>query len=247
MRILLFANNWVGWQIASWLKDRGDEIVGLVIHPPDKRKYGDEIRGSVNLTASCVFDGSKLRQPEVINMISQLRADLGLSILFDYILCSDLIRLFPAGVINLHPSYLPYPGGGTLHYIDGGVDTGDIIARKQVLVEPVDTGETLYRKLERACVELFKETWPLILRGQIAHIPQSVEAGTYHCTRDVEQIDEIEIDRTYTARELINIFRARTFAPYAGAYFWVGERKVYLRLQLLYEDELRRNHSGKNN
>ena len=33
MRILLFANNWVGCQVAEWLRSQGEEIVGLVLHP----------------------------------------------------------------------------------------------------------------------------------------------------------------------------------------------------------------------
>ena len=126
----------------------------------------------------------------------------------------------------------------TLHYIDAGVDTGDIVARRQVPIEPVDTGATLYRKLERMCVDLFKETWPLIRSGRVPRIPQDRQEGTYNRTRDVERIDHIDLDHTYTARELIDVIRARTFPSYPGAYFIHQGRKVYLRLQLLYEEQL---------
>jgi methionyl-tRNA formyltransferase len=254
MRILLFANNWVGWQVTRWLHERGDELVGLVVHPAHKRRYSNEIVESAGLPVNCVFDGTHLREPNVVEAVKALRADIGISIFFGYILRADFLDLFPAGVINLHPSYLPYnagaypnvwsivegtPAGVTLHYIDAGVDTGDIIAQRQVPVEPVDTGETLYRKLEKACVELFQETWPLIVKGQAGRFSQAQRAGTCHHTRDIEQIDDIGLDRSYLARELINILRARTFPPYMGAYFRDGERKVYLRLQLMYDEDLR--------
>jgi len=253
MRILLLANNWVGWKIAAWLKERGDEIVGLVLHPPSKRKYGDEIVETVGILPDYVFDGSRLRQPETVDAIKHLKADIGLSVFFGYILHSDFLRIFPAGVVNLHPSYLPYnkgafpnvwsivegtPAGVTLHYIDDGVDTGKIIAQNLVPVKATDTGETLHRRLELACVELFKETWPLIVRGQVQSSVQLSGAGTLHKVRDVEKLDEIQLDRSYTARELLNILRARTFPPYPGAYFRDEGRKIYLRLQLVYEDEL---------
>ena len=178
---------------------------------------------------------------------------MGLSILFGYILRPEFLELFESGVVNLHPSFLPYnrgsnpdiwsivegtPAGVTLHYIDKGVDTGDIIAQKQVTVEPVDTGETLYRKLEQTCVELFKATWPLMRSGQVPRLLQGQEEGTYHATADVNLIDAIDLDKTYTARDLINVIRARTFKPYPGAYFNHQGRKVFLRLQLLYEDQL---------
>ena len=128
----------------------------------------------------------------------------------------------------------------TLHYIDAGVDTGDLIAQQEIPIEPVDTGATLYHKLERACVALFKETWPLIRSSQALRVPQRSGEGTFHLTQDIEQIDHIDLNRTYTGRELIDIIRARTFPPYRGAYFVHEGCKVYLRLQLLYEDQLNR-------
>lgn len=253
MRILFLGNNWVAWQVVRWLREQGEQIVGLVVHPPHKRKYGDEIIGSAQVSPAHMFDGSLLRQPEVLDAIRALRPDIGLSVLFDYILRSEFLDLFPAGVVNLHPAYLPYnrgqypnvwsivertPAGVTLHYIDAGVDTGDIIAQRQVPIEPVHTGETLYRRLERVCVELFKETWPLIRSGRAPRISQDKQEGTYHRTHDVERIDHINLDRTYAAGELIDIIRARTFPPYPGAYFIHQGRKIYLRIQLLYEEQL---------
>jgi methionyl-tRNA formyltransferase len=253
MRILFLGNNWVAWQVVHWLREQGEQIVGLVVHPLHKRKYGDEIIHSAQVSSVQIFDGSRLRQPEVLDAIRALQPDIGLSVLFGYILRPEFLDLFPAGVINLHPSYLPYNrgqypnvwsivertiAGATLHYVDAGVDTGDIIAQRQVPIEPVDTGETLYRKLEQTCVELFKETWPSIRSGRAPRIPQDKHAGTYHRTRDVERIDHIDLDQKYTARELIDTIRARTFPPYPGAYFIHQGRKVYLRIQLLYEEQL---------
>ncbi len=136
------------------------------------------------------------------------------------------------------------PAGVTLHYIDEGVDTGDTIAQRRVPIEPIDTGETLYRKLEKACVGLFKEVWPLIRCGKAERIPQRQTGGTFHRIRDTERIDQIDLDSPYTARELINIIRARTFAPYPGAYFCHEGRKAYMRLQLFYEDESKANDHG---
>lgn len=253
MRILFLGNNWVSWQVVHWLKEQDELIMGLVMHPPHKRKYGDEIIRDAQVSPDHIFDGSQLHQPKVFELIKALQPDIGLSVLFDYILRPEFLDLFPAGVVNLHPSYLPYnrgqypnvwsivertPAGVTLHYIDAGVDTGDIIAQRQVPVEPVDTGETLYRKLEQVCVELFKETWPLIRSGEASRISQGQLEGTYHRTRDVEQIDHIELDRAYRAGDLIDVIRARTFHPFPGAYFVHRGRKVYLRLELLYEDQL---------
>lgn len=252
MQILYLGNNWVGWQVLKWLKEQGEEIAGLVVHPPHKQKYVGEILQVANLPSSRIFDGSQLHKHEVMEAIKELAPSIGLSVLFDYILKREFISMFPQGVVNLHPAYLPYnrgqypnvwsiiegtPSGVTLHYIDEGIDTGDIIAQKEVPVEPVDTGETLYRKLERASVELLQEIWPLIKAGKAPRIPQRNEAGTYHRTQDVATIDEIDLDRAYIARDLINILRARTFPPYKGAYFIANGKRIYIRLQLEYGEE----------
>ncbi len=252
MRILFLGNNRVGWQVVRWLREQNEEIVGLIVHPSHKQRYRDEIIRSAEVRSEHIFDALQLRERDVLKAVNGLHPDTALSVFFGYILRPEFISLFPAGVINLHPSYLPYnrgqypnvwsivertPAGATLHYIDAGVDTGDIIARRRVHIEPVDTGKTLYRRLERACFELFKETWPLIRLGQIPRIPQDKRKGRLHRTCDVERIDCIDLDRKYTANELINIIRARTFPPYPGAYFVHQGRKVFLRLQLFYEEQ----------
>jgi len=252
MRILFLGNNWLAWKILEWLRAEGEEIAGLVVHPPEKQKYGEKLVKCAELPAAAVFDGSKLRDPGLIEKIRTQKFDIGLSVLFDYILKPELLSLFPKGVVNLHPAFLPYnrgqypnvwsivegtPSGVTLHYIDEKIDTGDVIAREQVPVLPVDTGESLYRKLERASFRLFKVTWPLIKSGKNKRVRQKRQSGTYHRTRDVEKIDEIRLDRSYLARDLINILRARTFTSYRGAYFVVDGKRVYMRLNLEAEVE----------
>ncbi len=253
MRILFLGTNWLGWQILRRLKEQGEQIVGLVVHPPNKRKFGDEIIDCAQLRPQHVFDGSQLRGPETLSSIRELEPDIGISVMFGYILRPEFIAICPRGIINLHPAYLPYnrgaypnvwsiidrtPAGVTLHYIDAGIDTGDIIAGQEVPIEPIDMGETLYRKLELASIELFEDVWPTIRSGRAPRIPQPQE-GTYHRIKDVDEIDRIDLNRRYKAGELIDILRARTFPPYPGAYFLHDGRKVYVRLQLLYEDQLR--------
>jgi methionyl-tRNA formyltransferase len=250
MRVLFLGNNWLGWQVLRWLKEQQEDIVGLVIHPPKRRRYGDELVAEAGSLP--IFDGSRLREPAVLHSLRELDCHVAVSILFGYILRPEFIALPTAGCINLHPSLLPYnrgahpnvwsiiegtPAGTTLHYIDPGVDTGDIIAQREVVVKPIDTGETLYRRLEQASLDLFKETWPAVRAGAAPRLKQSGAAGTCHHSRDVERIDEIDLEATYTAGDLINLMRARTFAPYRGAYFQHNGRRVYVSLQLAFADE----------
>jgi methionyl-tRNA formyltransferase len=252
MRILFLGNNWVGWQVIRWLRKQEENIVGVVVHPAHKQKHREEIVQSAAVQSGAIFDGARLQEPEVLSAIERFKPGIAISVFFGYILRPSFLSIPPAGCINLHPSLLPYnrgahpnvwsiidrtPAGATLHYIDAGVDTGDIIAQRQVEVEPVDTAETLYRRLERACLDLFVDQWPLVREGKAPRIKQSNSAGTCHRARDVEHIDEIDLEANYKAKDLIDLLRARTFPPHSGAYFRSAGRKVSLRLQLSYEDE----------
>ena len=253
MRILFLGNNWMGLQVLKWLKDGGEHVVGLVVHPAETMRFREEVIEASALSVSEIFDGSQLRQREVLEGVRALAPDIGLSVGFGYILKPELLDVFPHKCVNLHTALLPYnrggypnvwsivertPAGVSLHHIDSGIDTGHIIAQREVAVEAVDTGETLYRKLERAGVELFKEQWPLVRSGGIAGFSQDGTAGTYHRDRDVEKLDHIVLDKMYRAGDLVDILRARTFPPYPGAYFVHEGRKVYMRLQLMYDDGL---------
>jgi methionyl-tRNA formyltransferase len=171
---------------------------------------------------------------------------MGVSVLFGYILRAPFLSLFPRGIVNLHPAFLPYnrgaypnvwsivertPAGATLHYVDAGVDTGDIVSQATVPVSQTDTGATLYSRLEQAAFALFRDTWPRLRAGDAPRVPQP-PGGTSHRVADVARIDAIDLDHSYRARDLIDILRARTFPPYSGAYFEVDGRRVYMRLEL---------------
>lgn len=253
MRLVFLGNNRLAYSALRWLLEGKDQLVGAVLHPPERRAYGDELERLVHSAGCEIFLAPQLGEPDVLRRIADLKPDVGVSVLFGYILRPQFLNLFPAGCVNLHPALLPYnrgaypnvwsivehtPAGATLHCIDAGVDTGDIIGQRQIEVEPVDTGASLYRKSEEACLELFKELWPLLREGRAPRTPQQGQEGTSHKVRDVEQIDQIDLDRSYPARQLIDILRARTFPPHPGAYFLHQGRKVYLRLALCYEEEL---------
>lgn len=75
-----------------------------------------------------------------------------------------LLKAFPQRIINIHPSLLPaFPGlhawgqavsagatesGCTVHYVDGGMDTGEIICQARVPVYPDDTATTLHQRIQ---------------------------------------------------------------------------------------------------
>ena len=88
-----------------------------------------------------------------------------------------LLAAFPRRIINIHPSLLPaFPGleawrqalaagvretGCTVHYVDAGMDTGEVLAQRAVPVLPGDTPETLHARIQVAEHALY----PAVLRA----------------------------------------------------------------------------------
>jgi methionyl-tRNA formyltransferase len=245
MRVACFANNRVGLEVVRYLAGRG-ELAALVVHPEGARRFGDEILAAAALPAHQVFVATDLERPDDRERLFAQRPEVGVSAFYGYILRPAVFERFARGAVNVHPALLPWnrgtypnvwsivdatPAGATLHYIDAGVDTGDIVAQQEVEVRPEDTGQTLYERLERACIDLFARAWPDLCADELVRVRQPA-GGSHHYKRDTAKIDEIDLDREMRAGDLIDILRARTFPPHRGAYFVSGGSRVYLRLEL---------------
>jgi phosphoribosylglycinamide formyltransferase-1 len=86
---------------------------------------------------------------------------------------APLLEAFPRRIINIHPSLLPafrgleawaqalaagaHTTGCTVHYVDAGMDTGEIIAQREVPVLPGDTAATLHARIQEAEHQLYPE------------------------------------------------------------------------------------------
>lgn len=92
---------------------------------------------------------------------------------FMRVLKSPMLDAFPHRIINIHPSLLPkFPGleawkqaleagetvaGCTVHYVDAGVDSGEILAQREVPVLPNDTAATLHARIQITERELYPD------------------------------------------------------------------------------------------
>jgi len=111
----------------------------------------------------------------------------------------------PDRVVNLHIAYLPFnrgsdpnlwslledtPKGVTIHYVDEGVDTGDVIARRQLEFGDDETLASTYAALQAAMLELFREQWPAIRAGRCGRTPQT-GPGTSHRSADRAAVEHL--------------------------------------------------------
>lgn len=251
MRILLMANNWGGWRVTRWLADRGEQIVGLVVHPVDTSKWRDEIVSACYVPDGALFDADTLDSAKVQHRLRQLEPDIGVCAFFGYILKPAVFNIPRQGFVNLHTGYLPHnrgwhtnvypflndsPAGVAIHWVDEGVDSGDVIARRRVEVKPHDTGGTLHQRLSRELIDLFKDTWPGIKDGTAGREPQ--ERAPLHLRDDMRILEQIDLDAWYPARHLLGLLRGLTYPPYPAAYYEEGGQRVYVRVSLFGDEDL---------
>ena len=247
MRIVFFGNTHVAVKVIDFLRSKGEEVAGLVLHDEGKRVLGDEIAAAAGLPPSSVISAGDLKSEPAIQRLRELNADIGFSALFGHILKPPVLTMFPRGILNVHPGYLPWnrgrnaqvwaiiehtPAGATLHYMNEGVDTGPIVDRIEVPVEPTDTGASLRVRLEQACVDVVKRGWPAVVAG-VTPAPQDPSEGTSHRAAEVERIGRLDLDATYRGGDLIDLLRALTSQPMAdGAYFDTPQGRVRVRVEL---------------
>lgn len=139
------------------------------------------------------------------DMIRALEPSFIVSFNYRYLIPKEVLDLMPDRVINLHTSYLPYnrgsspnffsfmddtPKGVTIHRMAEGLDTGDILCRKELFFdEGRETFASTYEKLLAAMKELFYQNWDAIKAGKITAQKQE-GCGTYHTMRELAEIRE---------------------------------------------------------
>lgn len=144
---------------------------------------------------------------------------------YRHIIKKDIINAVSGRIINLHISYLPWnrgaspnywsfvddtPKGVTIHYIDEGIDTGDIIAQKLVVFSGTYNLRTTYEKLQTEIIELFKKIWDPLMSvyadGEQTAVKQ-IGKGSFHMVKDTPEymwiFRDIDPDDYYHLYEIL--------------------------------------------
>jgi methionyl-tRNA formyltransferase len=190
--------------------------------------------------------GLQVLQPEKANrdsfvwQIGNLAPELNISMSYDQIVRRPLIDSAPLGFINCHAGKLPrYRGrnvinwaiinneseiGVTVHHVDEGIDTGDIILQRTLPIGWEDTYGSILGAVTRAFPDLLSETVAQLAAGTAPRTPQDHAQGTYFGGRGPG--DEW-IDWNDTSLAIYNKIRAITH-PGPGARSLLGGSTVLL-------------------
>jgi methionyl-tRNA formyltransferase len=182
-----------------------------------------------------VFQPAKMRDGTALQMLQELRPDLAVVVAYGRILPPDLLAVPPLGCINIHGSLLPHyrgaapiqwtvlngepTGGVTSMFMDEGLDTGDIILKKETPVGPDETSGELFDRLCLLGADCLAETLALIAEGKAPRTPQNHDEATLAPILNKEMA---RIDFSKTAREVHNLVRG--MSPWPTAFTKCGEK-----------------------
>lgn len=150
-----------------------------------------------------------------------------ISLEFDQLIKPELFR--SARLYNIHFSLLPkYKGmytsaipilngesktGVTLHEIDRGIDTGNIIAQKEIEIEAYDTSRDLYIKYIKIGTQLVLSYIKNIIEDNIIAYSQDSENSSYYSKNYIDYTN-LKIDLRQTANVIQRQIRAFNFREY---------------------------------
>lgn len=243
MRIVYIGAERVGLACLRKLIELKKNIVAVITYTNDLRPMVadfvpfDEV---ANQSSIPLIKVKNSKNPETIQLIKSYKPDLILVISWSQIIPKEIIDLAPKGCLGIHYSLLPERRGGaplnwaiidgltesgiTLFFLDEGIDSGDIIARKEFEITETDTPKELLDKICVLAPQLIEENINAIERGDVKRIKQDETKVTYTPRRKPE--DGL-IDWSKPTKEIYNFIRALA-PPYPCAFTYLGNKKLII-------------------
>jgi methionyl-tRNA formyltransferase len=176
-----------------------------------------------------VYQPVRARDPEFIALLRELNPDVIVVVAFGQILPKEILEIPKYGCINGHASLLPmYRGAGPIQWVvingeketgittmrmDEGLDTGDMIEKAVISIDPKETGGSLFDKLMVLGGELMLSTLEKLENGTATFTPQG-DGKTCYSPMLTKQMGNI--DFTKSAREIECLIRGLN--PWPSAY-----------------------------
>lgn len=221
----------------------GHEILAVVTNPDKPKGRGMKMMQSP-VKQYAVEKGLKIYQPEkvknntqFIEEMQELKPDVICVVAYGKILPKEILEIPSKGCINVHGSLLPkYRGaapiqwaiingekttGVTTMYMDIGMDTGDMILKKETAIGENETTGELWERLAKIGAELLVETLQKIEDGIAPRIPQ----GEQFTMAPILNKEMSKIDwENKSAEQIKNLVRGLN--PIMGTYSYINEKKV---------------------
>ena len=213
----------------------GHELIGVVTQPDKPKGRGKSLMATPVKEVALkhqipVYQPQKVRETEFTENLRRLAPDVIVVAAFGQIITKEILEIPRYGCINVHASLLPaYRGaapiqwavingekesGVTIMQMDEGLDTGDMLAKTEVPLDPDETGGSLFDKLSRAGADLLIRTLPALEQGTLTPEKQPLESPTAYARMIRKEDGRIDWNLEAEAIER----RIRGLNPWPSAY-----------------------------
>ena len=236
----------------------GYEIIGVVTNPDKPKGRGLKMMCSPVKEFAIeknipVYQPTKIKNnTEFIEKIKSLNPDVICVVAYGKILPKEILEIPGKGCINVHGSLLPkYRGaapiqwavlngdkrtGITTMYMDEGMDTGDMILKKEVEIGEEETTGELWGRLAKVGGDLLVQTLKQVEEGTVKRIKQ----GDDFTLAPMLDKSMAKIDWNKSAFEIKNLVRGLN--PIMGAYSFLNDKKIkFWKVQILSDNEFGKN------
>lgn len=239
MNILFMGGHELGAKTLEYLISNNVNIVGVVVskNGDDWYRGVDEVANKFNLD---LYEEKNINDQSFLNKIKLLYLDLIVCVNFDQILKKDIINLPTMGCINTHASLLPkYRGraplnwsmingeqysGVTVHFIDEGIDTGDIILQEKIKIDEDDYISDLLNKVKNTYPKIVLRAIQALESNTINLIKPDLSKGFYVNKRTKA---DGKIDFSKSSKDIVNFIKAIS-KPYPGAFLYYNNEKIII-------------------
>lgn len=256
MRIIFMGTPEFAVPVLKGLVDSKEHEVTAVITQPDKARgrSGKLVYTPVKEAAVeagiPVYTPKRVKEAEFVNQLKSIPCDVIVVVAFGQLLSKEILDYPKYGCINVHASLLPRWRGAapmqwailsgdektglTTMQMDVGLDTGDMLLKKEVEIAPEETGESLHDRLAALGSELLLNTLQGIQEGTLSPVPQKEEESTYASmlTKEMGKINWEE-----PAEKIERYVRGLNSWPSAYTGFRTKTLKVW-RAEVLKEEEI---------
>ncbi len=240
MRIGYFADGIWGQRALNLIaQEQSLEIAFVVLR---QRQPDNELAAMARGLNIEVLSAPDVNSSKFLAKLTTFDCDILVSMSFDQIFRSLIMASSPHGIINCHAGQLPwYRGrnvlnwvlindepsfGVTVHYVDGGIDTGDIILQKNYAISDEDTYGTLLDRAGTYCAETLLEALLQVHGGVDKRVPQiSIDPMGFYCSG--RGVGDERLVWGQTSREVFSFVRALS-DPGPGATTLFGETPIII-------------------
>jgi methionyl-tRNA formyltransferase len=241
MRIIFMGTPEFAVPSLDMLVREGYDVMAVVTQPDKPKGRGNKLTPPPVKVYALekgieVLQPVKVRTPEYAEQLRRLKPDLMVTAAYGRILTKEVLQIPPYGTINVHGSLLPkYRGaapiqwaiingdqvaGITTMYTDVGMDTGDMLVKREIEITGDMTSGELHDIMAAAGAGVLKETLERLQAGTLVGIPQPHEQATHAPMMEKETG---HIDWSRDAQAVHNLVRGTD--PWPGAFtFYRGER-----------------------